>query len=348
MNSSTNLPLISVVIPNHNGAKFLANCLRSLQSQTYQKMEITVVDNASGDQSLEIVHAAAPRAVLVRNDRNLGFAGAVNNGVLASHGDWVAVLNNDTELPPDWLAECALAIQNHPDATFFACRILDFADRNRLYSAGDCFLRAGVGYRRGQELPDRADFHKECRIFSASGCAALYRRQTLQEMGGFDERFFAYLEDVDLGLRLQTAGCHGYYAARAEVFHHGGGTSGGEFSPLAVRLRTRNSLLLLLKSMPGEILIRSLPMIAMAQLSWIMRVLFHLRMRSYLRGLGEALFLSPAMIGKRGKMRASWKKSAVQRLWQEILKSESLAREDFASAGTESRSTFLKWYFRIF
>jgi GT2 family glycosyltransferase len=348
MNSSKNSPLISIVIPNHNGAKFLENCLRSLQSQTYQTMEIVVVDNASVDASLDIVRAVDPRVLVVRNDRNLGFAGAVNAGVLSSHGDWIAVLNNDTELQPSWLEECIQAIHNHPDATFFACRILDFADRDRIYSAGDCFLRAGVGYRRGQELQDRAEFHNECRIFSASGCAALYHRQTLREMGGFDARFFAYLEDSDLGLRLHTAGHYGYYAARAEVYHHGGGTSGGEFSPLAVRLRTRNSLLLLLKSMPGELLIRCLPMIAMAQLSWIMRVLFHLRAGSCLRGFGEALFLAPAMIRERGRMRASWGKSSVQHLWQEILNSESLAREDFASAGTGSRSTFLKWYFRIF
>jgi hypothetical protein len=348
MNSSTNLPLISIVIPNYNGARFLESCLRSLQSQTCPMLEIIVVDNASSDRSLEIAQAAAPRINLVRNNRNLGFAGAVNAGILSARGGWVAVLNNDTEVPPNWLEECVRAIQNHPDATFFACRILDFANHTRVYSAGDCFLRAGIGYRRGQELPDRAEFHNECRIFSASGCAALYRRQTLQEMGGFDERFFAYLEDVDLGLRIQTAGHCGYYAARAEVFHHGGGTSGGEFSPLAVRLRTRNSLLLLLKSLPGKLLLRCWPMIAMAQLSWIMRALLHFRAGSYFRGLGEALFLAPAMIRERGKMQASWEKSSVQRLWQEILASESLAHEDFRVAGTESRSAFLRWYFRIF
>jgi GT2 family glycosyltransferase len=348
MNSSTNLPLISIVIPNYNGARFLESCLRSLQSQTCPMLEIIVADNASSDRSLEIAQAAAPRIKLVRNNRNLGFAGAVNAGILSARGGWVAVLNNDTEVPPNWLEECVRAIQNHPDATFFACRILDFANHTRVYSAGDCFLRAGIGYRRGQELPDRAEFHNECRIFSASGCAALYRRQTLQEMGGFDERFFAYLEDVDLGLRIQTAGHCGYYAARAEVFHHGGGTSGGEFSPLAVRLRTRNSLLLLLKSLPGTLLLRCWPMIAMAQLSWIMRALLHFRAGSYFRGLGEALLLAPAMIRERGKMQASWEKSSVQRLWQEILASESLAHEDFRVAGTESRSAFLRWYFRIF
>ena len=204
MNSSTNLPLISVVIPNHNGAKFLANCLRSLQSQTYQKMEITVVDNASGDQSLEIVHAAAPRAVLVRNDRNLGFAGAVNNGVLASHGDWVAVLNNDTELPPRlvggsvrWqskIAGCHLLCMQ--DSRF--CGTQPALQRGRLF-----FARRGSGIDVARNCRIGRISTKSAGFFSASGCAALYRRQTLQEMGGFDRRFFAYLEDVDLRLRLR-------------------------------------------------------------------------------------------------------------------------------------------------
>jgi len=345
MNSTANLPLISVVIPNYNGAGFLSGCLRSLLSQTYQEMEIIVVDNASEDASLEVARAAAPRAVLLRQDRNLGFAGAVNQGVRASRGNWVAVLNNDTVVAPGWLAEFARAIQEHPDAAFFACRILDSANRRRVFSAGDCYLRAGIGYRRGQELEDRPEFRRECPIFAASGCAALYRKDVLEEVGGFDEHFFAYLEDVDLGLRLQTAGHRGYYLPQAEVYHHGAGTSGGEFSRLAVRLRTRNALLLLFKSVPGRYLLRCLPMIGLAQLSWIGRVLMHGRLGSYLIGLGEAFALAPAMIGKRARMRPAWRSSG-QRFWREILNSESMARRDFGPDG--SGSLFLKWYFRIF
>ena len=347
MNSTPNSPLISVVIPNHNGSGFLENCLRSLQSQTYRRMEIIIVDNASRDASLEVARAIAPDAVLLKSDRNLGFAGGVNEAIRHSHGDWVAVLNNDTEVQPDWLAECVRAIGEHPDAAFFACRILDLADRGRIYSAGDCYLRAGVGYRRGQERPDRDEFRRESRIFSASGCAALYSRQALEKTGGFDDRFFAYFEDVDLGLRLQTEGYCGYYLPRAEVFHHGAGTSGGEFSPLAVRLRTRNSLLLLFKGLPWKLLFRCLPMIFLAQLSWLVRALAHLRLFSYLRGLGEAVLLAPAAIRERAGMRQVWEKSA-ERLWQEILVSESLARNDFNGTAADSGSLFLKWYFRIF
>jgi GT2 family glycosyltransferase len=347
MNSTSNLPKMSIVIPNYNGADYLENCLKSLQSQTYQNMEIVVVDNASQDRSVEIVRSIAPEAVLLREDRNCGFAEGADIGIRSSHGDWVAVLNNDTEVSRDWLAACVHAIQNHPDAAFLACRILDFGIRNRLYSAGDCFLRGGIGYRRGQEQTDREDFSRECKIFSASGCAAIYRRDVLEEMKGFDERFFAYLEDVDLGLRLQAAGCHGYYVPGAKVYHYGAATSGGEFSPLSVRLRTRNSLLLLMKSMPGRILFRCLPMIVFTQLAWLLRVIIHRRMISYIRGLAGAILLIPAMLKDRNGMRPIWRHNH-RRLRQTILESESMVRHDFASAPEEPVSLFLKWYLRIF
>jgi GT2 family glycosyltransferase len=347
MNSISNLPLISIVIPNHNGARYLENCLRSLQSQTYTNMEIVVVDNASDDRSADVVLETAPQAILLRQNHNGGFAGGANAGIRASHGDWIAVLNNDTEVAGNWLAECVRAIQSHPDAAFFACRILEFYDRARLFSAGDCFLRAGIGYRRGQEQRDREDFRRECEIFSPSGCAALYRKSVLEETGYFDERFFAYLEDVELGLRLQAAGYGGYYAPRAEVYHYGGATSGGEFSPLAVRLRTRNAWLLLFKSVPGRFLWRCFPMIFMAQWAWFLRAAAHRRLGSCLRGLVEALRLAPAMLQERKRMRLYWRKSCT-RLWNKILESESLARKDFISDKGEPISLFLHWYFRLF
>jgi GT2 family glycosyltransferase len=169
----------------------------------------------------------------------------------------------------------------------------------------------------------------------------------LRKAGGYDERFFAYLEDVDLGLRLQAAGYRGYYVPEAEVYHHGAATSGGEFSPLSVRLRTRNSLFLLFKSVPAAILLRCLPMIFLAQLSWMMRAAAHRRMAAYVRGMGEAVLSAPAMIRERAGLRPHWRKSRSQ-LWMEILKSEALARRDFALPRSEPLSLFLKWYFRIF
>ena len=339
-------PHISVVIPNYNGAACLEDCLQSLMRQVDARAEVLVVDNASRDASIEIVRRLAPQARILPLDHNLGFAAAINLGVRSAHGEWIAVLNNDTEVAPDWLAECLAATERHPDASFLACRILDYRNRNRIYSAGDCFLRAGIGYRRGQEQVDGPEYQGEMPIFAACGCAGLYRRTVLETAGGYDERFFAYLEDVDLGLRLQAGGALGYYVPRARVFHIGGATSGGEFAPLAVRLRTRNALLLLIRSVPGSILFRCLPMILAGQISWLARAAFHGRLWSYLRGLAGAMALSPRMFRSRRDMRRLWRQSG-NRLWLSILESENLARRDFGPECTRT-SRFLAWYFRMF
>jgi hypothetical protein len=346
MNSQPDAPSISIVIPNCNGVACLEACLRSLMRQTHPPSEILVVDNASQDQSVEMVRRVAPQARILVQQCNSGFAAAANRGAHEARGEWIAVLNNDTEAEADWLAECSAAIGRHPDASFLACRILDHKRRDRIYSAGDCFLRAGVGYRRGQERLDCDEYRREVPIFSACGCAAFYRRAALEEAQGYDEHFFAYLEDVELGLRLQAMGARGYYVPAAKVYHLGGATSGGEFTPLGVRLRTRNAILLLLKSLPGSVLGRCWPMILAGQVSWLGRVTVHARLLSYLRGLAGVIPLAPAMLRQRRMMRQLWKNSG-ERLWHEILESERLARLDFSAPGLKT-SHFLAWYFRLF
>jgi GT2 family glycosyltransferase len=339
------VPRISIVIPNYNGAEHLEPCLQSLLRQTDAPAELIVVDNASLDQSVATVQRLVPQARILRQEHNLGFAAAVNRGIEAAQGNWIAVLNNDTEAAPDWLAELAAAIGRHPDASFLASRILDYRDRGRIYSSGDCFLRTGTGYRRGQECPDGEEYRREVPVFAACGCAALYRRKPLEAAGGFDERFFAYLEDVDLGLRLQAAGLDGYYVPSAVVYHLGGATSGGEFAALAVRLRTRNSILLLMKSVPGRVLLRCAPMILAGQLSWLARATVRGRLFSWVRGLAGVPRLAPAMLGQRRSLRSIWRAGGKQ-LWRRILDSEDLARRDFLP-GRPSTSHFLKWYFRL-
>jgi GT2 family glycosyltransferase len=346
MHLQPDMPLISIVIPNYNGAQYLENCLLSLRGQTDPLSEVLVIDNASRDHSIEVIRRVTPEARILRQKHNLGFAAAVNRGIQAARGDWIAVLNNDTEVAADWLAASAAAIARHPDASFLACRILDYTNRDRIFSAGDCFLRAGIGYRRGQEQLDSEPYRRELPVFSACGCAALYRKTALEATHGFDERLFAYLEDVELGLRLQAAGARGYYVPEAAVYHVGGATSGGEFTPLAVRLRTRNAILILLKSVPGRFLWRCLPMILSAQASWLYRAAVHGRLWSYLRGLGGAVLLAPAMLQGRRGLRALWMHSG-NRLWHSILESENLARLDFSPQGSPT-SKFMAWYFRRF
>jgi len=340
-------PAVSVVIPNFNGAFYLEECLRSLLRQSVPGAEIIVVDDGSRDGSIDIARRVAPQAVVLAHSRNLGFAAAANTGIRTARGDWIAILNNDTEVAETWMAECLQAIECHPDASFLACRILDYKQRDRLYSAGDCFLRAGVGYRRGQERPDQGEYQRLTNIFSPCGCAAIYRRSALEQTGGYDERFFAYLEDVELGLRLQASGRIGYYVPSAVVYHHGATTSGGEFSSLSIRLRTRNSLLLLFKSVPGPALWRMIPMIVVSQLFWFGRVLAHGGFLAYVRGLAAVVPLIPVMLADRRRMREVWRSSG-SLLWQAILRSEDVARADFPRHASEPTSWFLRFYFRLF
>jgi hypothetical protein len=339
-------PFISVVIPNYNGAGIIGACLESLKRQKFADFEVLVVDNASRDDSLEVVRRLAPGAIILAQEKNQGFAGGVNAGIRAARGEWIAVLNNDTEVAENWLEEAAAAIRRHPDAAFLACRILDFDNHLFVYSAGDCFLRAGFGYRRGQELPDGPWYHQEREVFSACGCAAIFRKSVLENAGGYDEKLFAYLEDVDLGLRLQAAGFRGYFVPNAEVFHRGGATSGGEFSPLSVRLRTRNALLVFLQSLPARVFWRCLPAIAAGQAAWLLRVTIHGRLLDYMRGLAGVLPLVPASLESRRKLRPLWRKFP-GRLWEAIQRSESMAREDFIPGNGAVNSVFLKWYFRL-
>ncbi len=348
MTKSTEAPLISVVIPNHDGALLLERCLRSLAAQTRKDFEILIVDNASTDASIGTALQVYPQACILRLERNLGFAGGANAGFAASRGEWVAVLNNDTEVAQDWISACAAAIGRHSDAAFFACRILEMEQRGTLYGAGDCYLRAGIGYRRGQGQPDGPAYDREITVFSACGCAALYRRSMLTDLDGYDERLFAYLEDVDLGLRMQVLGHVGYYIPQARVYHLGSATSGGEFSPMSVRLRTRNSILLLMRSVPARILCRTIPMIVAAQIWWLLRVIRHGRLTCYLQGIGQAVNLAPSIYRSRSRLRRIWDHDSVERLWQSILRSESLARQDYFPALPAKPSRFLKWYFGFF
>ncbi len=338
---------IAVIIPNFNGAQFLEACLTSLLSQTAAPEEILIVDNASSDDSCDIVRRTAPNATILRQTCNLGFAAAVNVAVGLARAEWIAVANNDTEFAPDWLLQCQAAIERHPDAQFLACRIMEHSTENRIYSAGDCFLRAGIGYRRGQGRPDHPEYREDTEVFAPCGCAALYRRSVFRHLGGYDGQYFAYLEDVDLGFRMRAAGHRGYYAASATVYHIGGATSGGEYSPLSVRLQTRNSLLLLLKNYPWIFCWRGGPMILAWQLAWLARVLGHGRLLSYLRGLAEAA-KAAFHLRRKGSRRGRLNRESRDRLWRLIIEAERMARRDLFIHAGKYDSTFLRWYFRLF
>jgi GT2 family glycosyltransferase len=262
------------VVANWNGAAFLRACLESLRRQTYQPTQWIVVDDGSTDDSPELVAREFPEMRLVRLPRNTGFAHAVNTGIRLAPGDIVVTLNNDAEAEPTWVEELVAALARHPHAGSAASRMLLYDPPGTLNSAGDVIRRTGVPDSRGVWERDCGQYNQEQEIFGACAGAAAYRRQMLDEVGLFDERFFMYCEDVDLALRAQYAGFRCVYAPRAVVRHRLSASGGGVLASYHVG---RNLIWLLARDLPPGAWRRYWAPILGAQLGQAWRTIPHLR-----------------------------------------------------------------------
>jgi GT2 family glycosyltransferase len=261
-------PRVTVVIPNWNGERWLERCLRSLQAQVGADCEILVVDNGSSDGSVETVRRCCPEARCLELKKNAGFAAAVNAGIRAARGELVALLNNDTEADPGWLAALVAALDRYPDVALVASRMLQDGRRELLDGAGDALNWYGIPSKIGYGEPDGARFDEEREVFGACAGAALYRRSLFAEIGLFEESFFAYIEDVDVSFRARLAGrC--LYVPGAVVYHVGSATAGRN-SDFALRLATRNQLLLVVRNFPWPCVLTQLPKVMHAHY-WIVR-----------------------------------------------------------------------------
>jgi len=249
-----NTPKVTVVIPVWNGVVWLAKCLDALAAQSFRDFAVIVVDNGSTDDSRALVAQHAPQATVIAWERNRGFAAAVNAGIRASRTEYVALLNMDTRPRPGWLANLVQAMDaSAPDVGALASKMLAMADPSVVDDCGDSLSWQGAASKRGHGR-SAAEFEKGEEIFSPCAGAALYRKSFLDKLGGFDERFYAYLEDVDLGLRGRLRGYRYGFIPMAEVLHQGHGS--GLPQARYVRLITRNRIILLLKNIPGRLLIR--------------------------------------------------------------------------------------------
>jgi GT2 family glycosyltransferase len=260
---------------------------------------VIVVDNGSTDESLTLLAQCYPEVVTVALGRNLGFAGACNAGIRASRGQFVVLLNNDTETDSHWLAEVVAAFGRHPTAGIIASKMLLFDRREVFHAAGDFYRRNGIPGNRGVWLPDEGQFQDEQEVFGANGGSAAYRRVMLDQIGLLDEDFFYSCEDVDLAWRAQLAGWRCVYAPRAIVYHKlsatGGGTTASFFDG-------RNMLFVLAKDYPGELWRSDWQAILRAQLSIAWEALRAWRgeaARARLRGQIAGLLGMARMLRKR-------------------------------------------------
>jgi GT2 family glycosyltransferase len=299
-------PRVSVAVVSYQSGPLLAECLAGLAAQTMGDHELLLVDNASTDGAAEAAARAHPGARFIRNPENLGFAAAVNQAARAARGQWLALLNPDAFPQADWLEALLAAAEAHPQARCFASRQLMADDPQILDGLGDVMSASGLAYRGGYLQRDRADVAPG-EVFSACGGAMMIDRALFLEMGGLDERFFCYAEDVDLGYRLRLRGEPVVLAPSAVVRHVGSASSGGPRSEFAVFHGTRNRVWVYVKNTPPVLFWLTLPYhLAITALLFIS----HAKQRQFgppWRGLMAALKGLPLALAMRREAQAERK-----------------------------------------
>lgn len=296
----------AIVIPSWNGAHFLGECLVSLVAQTHPA-EIVVVDNGSTDGTAELVRERFPDVTLLRLSSNHGFAGAVNAGIapaLAGGVDYVALFNNDAVAEPDWLENLIACAEAHPEAGIVTSKLL-LSDRVHIDSTGDFYSSWGWAYPRGRDEIDQGQYDApELReVFCGSGGASLFRARTLAEVGSFDEDYFAYLEDQDLGFRAQLMGWRARYEPAAVAYHRMMGTSArlphfGRYQAI------RNCIYLYVKNLPRPLVWRYLPKFVLGLLLMAANDVRRRRFRAISRAYLDAGRHLPALLRKRRQVQA--------------------------------------------
>ena len=241
-----------MIVVTWNRRELLRACLTSLRRQIAAEFEVIVVDNGSTDGSADVAEHEFGCRVL-RNRENRGFCAANNQGIAAARGKFIALLNNDAEAEPGWLAALCRAFEDRPEVGMAASKILVYEDPGRIDKAGHLIFPDGQNRGRGSGERDLGQYDRVEECLWPDGCAAMYRRQMLVSIGSFDEDFFAYADDAELGLRARIAGWKCLYVPDAVVRHHRGSTLGLE-STRRLELIERNRVLLAVKLFPWSLL----------------------------------------------------------------------------------------------
>jgi len=293
-------PEVSVVIVSWNGRRYLDACLRAVEAQQGVSAEIILVDNASTDGTAEFVRVHFPKVRVVPLGENRGFAGGNNAGAREARGDFVAFLNNDTVADASWLRALRAGIELTSGFALTTSRIVYMHDPGVIDSAGDGVFRWGGAFKRHHGEPaELAGAAVE--VFGVCGGACLMPKAVFDELGGFDDDFFASHEDVDLSYRARLRGYRCRYVPDASVRHHGSATL-GTISPFAVFHGQRNLEWMYLKNTPASLLIRTLP----GHLLYNAAAAAHFARRgllgTFLRAKGAALAGMPAVLRKRARI----------------------------------------------
>ena len=290
---------MSLVIVNWNSGSWLKKCLQGVAAQTLQPQQVLLIDNCSTDFSLTDVEKILPEIEVLHQKENLGFAKA-NNVALQSIGDsrWTVLLNPDAIPDPDWLESLIAAAEKNPEYSFFASKMIDALHPDLFDGAGDILHVSGLGWRQFNGFPVKnMQDVEEC--FGACAGAAMYKTEALKKMGGFDEHFFCYFEDVDLSFRFRLAGHLCLYVPSAVVSHVGSVTSGGKQSDFSVYHGHRNLVWTYVKNMPGWLFWACLPLHLLMNIVSVLVFMWRGKGKVILRAKRDAFWGLPKMWEKR-------------------------------------------------
>ncbi len=291
-------PKVSIVVVNYNGKKYLNACLSSLAIQTYPDFEVILVDNASSDSSVEYVKEHFPSVRLIENPKNYGFAKGNNIGIKEAEGSLIATLNNDTQVIPWWIEELVRSIGSNENVGMCASKMLFMKNHKMINSAGICISRSGACWDRGMFECDKGQFESVEEVFGPCAGAALYRKRMLEEIGLFDEDFYAYMEDADLAFRGRLAGWKCLYVPKAVVYHIHGGTA-GYATGYTIYYGNRNIIWNCIKNFPDRLLIKSLPWIIGRNIAVIPYYILKGHGSTIMRSKIDAIKGLPKMLAKR-------------------------------------------------
>ncbi len=288
---------VDLIIPTYNSPQLLEHCLESLKQSSFTAFNLIVVDDASVKSVRNIVLTRFPEAKVVSNKTRTGLARVFNRGIAHGSAEYVVLLNDDTEVEPDWLQQLVQAAERHLQAGSLASKIRLMRDKRLFHSTGDSYSPTGLPVNRGVWLPDLGQYDEEGVVFSACAGAALYRRSALEAIrlpNGdiFDRRLHMYCEDVDVSWRLQRLGFECVYVPQAVVYHHLSATGGGKLASYYV---SRNIWLVKKRSVPSEFITGFRLQMLRVHLARLIRHSLRIRepaARAAIRGTVAGLFLS--------------------------------------------------------
>ncbi len=305
-------PLVSLIILNYNGEKFIIEVLNSLINATYKNIEIIVVDNCSSDGSVNIIKENFPQIKLIENAKNLGFAEGNNVGIRVAKGEYVCLINNDLKVKKEWLEPLVNFLKNSPEFAAVQPKVLSWREPDKFEYAGASggFIdKYGIPFMRGRILDeveaDAGQYDDVVEIFWASGTAICFRRKVVDEIGALDKDFFLHQEEIDFCWRMILKGYKLAVIPQSVVYHYGGASLNYE-SPFKLYLNYKNNLTMLLKNLSFKQLLVRTPFRLVIDMGAVALKIMHWQWQhvgAILKGYGYVITHLPEIFEKRKKIK---------------------------------------------